>query len=37
MLTSAAADAVKQWQYRPFLLEGEPAEADVEIKVDFEP
>jgi protein TonB len=37
MLTQAAVDAVKQWQYKPFLLNGEPAEADVQINLNFTP
>src|ERR1035441_1344935 len=28
MLTAAAADAVKQWRYRPTLLNGQPVESD---------
>jgi protein TonB len=37
MLTQAAVDAVKQWQYKPFLLNGEPAEAEIPINVNFTP
>ncbi len=34
-LTKAAMDAVKQWRYRPFALNGEPVEADTQINVNF--
>jgi periplasmic protein TonB len=35
MLVKSAVDAVKQWRYRPFTVNGEAAEADVEINVKF--
>ena len=35
MLTPAAMDAVKQWRYKPYQLNGEPVEADTEINVKF--
>jgi len=35
MLTKAAADAVKQWRYKPFSLDGQPVEADAQINVNF--
>jgi TonB family protein len=35
MLTAAAIDAVKQWKYRPYLLNGEPTEVDTTITVNF--
>ncbi len=35
MLTKAAMEAVKQWRYRPFALNGEPVEADTQINVNF--
>lgn len=35
LLQSAALDAVKQWQYRPFLLNGEPVEVETTINVIF--
>jgi protein TonB len=35
MLTAAAIDAVKQWQYKPFYLNGEPVEVDTQINVNF--
>jgi len=37
MLTQSALDAVKQWRYRPFTVNGEPAEADIEVNVKFAP
>jgi periplasmic protein TonB len=35
LLTGAAVDAVKQWRFRPFLLNGEPIEIETVINVDF--
>jgi len=35
MLTTAAIDAVKQWLYRPYYLNGEPVEVDTQINVNF--
>jgi Gram-negative bacterial TonB protein C-terminal len=35
-LVPAAIDAVKQWRYRPFLLNGEPMEMETTITVNFE-
>jgi protein TonB len=37
VLTQAAIDAVKQWRYRPYALNGEPVEADTQISVTFTP
>ncbi len=37
MLVQPALDAVKQWRYKPFAVNGEPAEADVQINVNFNP
>lgn len=37
VLTQAAIDAVKQWRYRPYALNGEPVEADTQISVTFSP
>ena len=34
-LTKAATDAVKQWKYKPYLLNGEPVEIQTEITVNF--
>ena len=35
MLVRAAVDAVRQWKYRPYLLNGEPVEVETEVKVNF--
>ena len=35
MLTQAAVNAVKQWRYQPYYLNGEPVEADTQINVKF--
>ena len=35
MLAQAAIDAVKQWRYRPYLLNGEPVEVDSRITINF--
>lgn len=35
LLIEAAYDAVRQWQYRPYLLKGEPIEVLTEIEVGF--
>jgi protein TonB len=35
MLIRAALDAVKQWRYRPYILNGEPIEVDTRITVNF--
>ena len=37
MLTQAAVDAVKRWRYKPYYLNGEPVEAETEIKINFAP
>lgn len=34
-LIQAALDAVSQWQYRPYFLNGEPIEVETEIVVNF--
>jgi len=36
LLTAAAIDAVKQWQYKPYFLNGEPVAVDTTITVNFE-
>src|SRR5271165_131340 len=36
MLIQAAMDAVKQWRYRPYLLNGEPVLVETTINVNFE-
>jgi protein TonB len=35
MLAGAAMEAVKQWRYRPYLLNGEPVEVDTQVNVNF--
>jgi len=35
MLVQSALDAVKQWRYRPYLLNGEPVEVETQITVNF--
>lgn len=35
MLAQAAVDAVKQWRYRPYLLNGKPVEVDSRITINF--
>jgi protein TonB len=35
VLQQSAIDAVKQWRYRPYLLNGEPVEVETTIYVDF--
>jgi len=35
MLTPAAIDAVRQWKYKPYFLNGEPVEVDTQITVNF--
>ncbi len=36
MLAPSAIDAVKQWRYRPYLLNGQPVEVETTITVNFE-
>ena len=35
MLTGSAIDAVKQWRYKPYILNGEPTEVETTITVNF--
>lgn len=35
MLAPAAIEAVKQWKYRPYLLNGEPVEVETTVQVNF--
>jgi protein TonB len=35
MLVQAAIDAVKQWRYRPYCLNGETVEVETQITVNF--
>lgn len=34
-LTRAATDAVRQWKYKPYLLNGEPVEITTEVTISF--
>jgi protein TonB len=34
-LTRAATDAVKQWKYKPYLLNGEPVEIQTQVTINF--
>jgi protein TonB len=35
VLAQAAIEAVKQWRYRPYLVNGEPVEIDSQITINF--
>jgi protein TonB len=35
MLAPAAIEAVRQWRYRPYILNGEPVEVETQITVNF--
>lgn len=35
LLVQAAVDAVKQWQYKPFIADGQPVAASTEVEVPF--
>ncbi len=35
LLAKAAVDAVKQWEYRPYLLNGLPVEIETQISIIF--
>jgi len=35
LLVQAAIDAVKQWKYKPYILNGEPVEVDTQVTVTF--
>jgi periplasmic protein TonB len=35
LLAPAAIKAVKQWKYKPYLLEGKPVKVETEIEVNF--
>lgn len=37
LLVQAAMDAVKQWKYRPYLLNGTPMEVETTVHLSFEP
>ena len=34
-LARAAVDAVKQWKYKPYLLDGVPVEIQTQVTVNF--
>jgi protein TonB len=36
LLAPAAIEVVRQWRYRPFLLNGEPIEVETTITVTFQ-
>jgi periplasmic protein TonB len=35
MLQASAMDAVRQWRYKPYLLNGEPVEVETTVNVIF--
>ena len=35
MLIQSAIDAVRQWKYKPYFLNGEPVEVDTQVTVNF--
>ena len=35
LLRQAALDAVKQWRYRPYMLNGQPVEVETAVSVEF--
>ena len=35
ILAEAAIDAVKQWRYKPYMIDGEPVEVDSRITINF--
>jgi TonB family protein len=35
VLIDASMDAVKQWRYRPYMVEGQPVDVDTTIKTEF--
>ena len=35
LLASAAENAVKQWRYKPYVLNGQPVEVDTTVNVNF--
>jgi protein TonB len=34
-LTKAATDAVRQWKYKPYLLNGQPVEIQTQVTINF--
>jgi protein TonB len=35
VLAQSAMDAVKQWRYKPFLLDGKPTKRETTVTIDF--
>jgi protein TonB len=35
LLVAAAVDAVRQWRYRPYILNGQPVEVETQVSVNF--
>ncbi|MBV9607960.1 MAG: energy transducer TonB [Acidobacteria bacterium] len=35
LLISAAVDAVRQWQFKPYALNGAPIEVETQVTVNF--
>jgi periplasmic protein TonB len=35
MLAQSAIDAVKQWKYQPYLLNGQPIDVETKVRVNF--
>ncbi len=35
MLVQSALDAVRQWRYKPYILNGEPVEVETQVDVNF--
>jgi protein TonB len=35
ILAQAAIDAVRQWRYKPYVIDGEPVEVDSRITINF--
>jgi protein TonB len=35
LLVMAAREAVEQWRYRPYILNGEPVEVETQVTVNF--
>ncbi len=35
MLIPSALDAVRQWKYKPYILNGEPVEVDTQVTINF--
>jgi protein TonB len=36
VLAKAAVDAVKQWKYKPYFLNGEPVEVQTQVTINFQ-